>query len=76
MINFDEITREKFKEQHPNRQQIPDRRYRILIIGGLVSGKANVPLNLISFQPDIDNILRSHIEQRINDSLANVKVQA
>ena len=40
MINFDEITREKFKEQHPNRQQIPDRRYRILIIGGLVSGKA------------------------------------
>ena len=73
MINSDEIAREKFKE-HPNWQQIPDCWYRILIIGGLVSGKANVPLNLISFQPDIDNILRSHIEQRINDSLANVKV--
>ena len=73
MINFDEITREKFKEHHPDWQQIPDRWYRILIIGGLVYGKANVPLNLISFQPDID-ILRSHIEQRINDSLANVKV--
>ena len=34
---------------------IPDRPYRILIIGGSGSGKTNVLLNLIENQPDIDN---------------------
>ena len=35
---------------------IPDRPYRILIIGGSGSGKTNVLLNLIENQPDIDKI--------------------
>ena len=41
---------------NPNRPFIPD--YRILIIGGSVSGKANVLMNLIKHQwPDVDQIL-------------------
>ena len=37
---------------------IPDHPYKILIIGGLGSGKTNVLLNLIKHQqPDIDKIL-------------------
>ena len=35
---------------------IPNHPYRILIIGGSGSGKANVLLNLIENQPDIDKI--------------------
>ena len=35
---------------------IPDHPYRILIIGGSGSGKANLLLNLIEKQPDIDKI--------------------
>ena len=35
---------------------IPDHPYRILIIGGSVSGKTNALLNLINSQPDIDKI--------------------
>ena len=41
----------------PNWPYIPDHPYRILIIGGLGSGKTNVLLNLIKHQqPDIDKI--------------------
>ena len=32
MINFDHITKENIKEQNPNRSQIPDHPYRMLII--------------------------------------------
>ena len=35
---------------------IPDHPYRILIIGGSVSGKTNALLNLIKEQDDIDKI--------------------
>ena len=35
---------------------IPDHSYRILIIGGSVSGKTNILLNLINNQPDMDEI--------------------
>ena len=35
---------------------IPDHPYRILIVGGSGSGKANVLSNLINNQPDIDKI--------------------
>ena len=42
---------------NPNWLHIPDHAYRILIIGGLGSGKTNVSLNLIKHQwPDIDKI--------------------
>ena len=42
---------------NPNWSYIPDHSYRILIIGGLGSGKTNVLLNLIkNQQPDIEKI--------------------
>ena len=54
MINFDEYTNEN-KTKH-SLKYIPDHPYRILIIGGSGSGKANALLNLIHNQPDIDKI--------------------
>ena len=54
MIIFDDVTGENIKNQQPNKQQIPDHPYRILIIGGSGSGKTKVPLNIINYQPDID----------------------
>ena len=61
MINFDNYTNENngvaLKTKHnKNQPYIPDHPYRILIIGGLVSGKTNLLLNLIENQPDIDKI--------------------
>ena len=56
MINFDDVTKENKKEHNPNWPQIPDHRYRILIIGGSGSGKTNSLFNLINQQPDIDKI--------------------
>ena len=42
---------------NPKLPYLPDHPYRILIIGGSGSGKANVLLNLIKHQqPDIDKI--------------------
>ena len=42
---------------NPNWPDIPDRPYRILIIGGSGSGKTNVLLNLIKHQQlNIDNV--------------------
>ena len=35
---------------------VPDSPYRILIIGGSISGKTNMLLNLINHQEDIDKI--------------------
>ena len=54
MFNFDYVTNEDIKEQNPNWPEIPDRGYRILIIGGCGSGKTNAQLNLIDNEPDID----------------------
>ena len=56
MINFDYITKENIKEYNPNCSQIPGHPYKILIIGGSGSGKTNSLFNLISHQPDINNI--------------------
>ena len=56
MNTFDNITIENIKEDNPNWLQILYHPYEILIIGGFVSGKTNALLNLISHQPDIDNI--------------------
>ena len=56
MINFDEYTNENKIEHNSKWPYIPDHPYRILIIAGSGSGKANALLNLINNQPDIDEI--------------------
>ena len=56
MINFDEYTNENKRKHNTNWPHIPDHPYRILMIGGSWSGKANTLLNLIINQPDIDKI--------------------
>ena len=50
MTNFDDYTNE-IKWTYT-----PDHPYRILMIGGLGSGKTNALLNLTESQPDIDKI--------------------
>ena len=56
MINFDDGIKEKIKKHNPNWPEIPGHPYRILMIGGFVSGKTNALLNLINHTPDIDKI--------------------
>ena len=56
MINFDDYVNENKTEHNKNQPYIPDKPYRILIIGGSKSGKTNLLLNLIENQPDIDKI--------------------
>ena len=56
MINFDDYTNENKIEHNSKWPYIPDHPYRILIVGGSGSGKANALLNLINNQPDIDKI--------------------
>ena len=56
MINFDNYTSENKAKHNKNWPYIPDHPYRILLIGGSGSGKANLLLNLIENQPDIDEI--------------------
>ena len=56
MINFDDYVNENKTEDNKNWPYIPDHPYRILIIGVSGSGKANVLLNLIKNQSDIDKI--------------------
>ena len=56
MINFDDATKENIKEFNPNWPQIPDHPYKLLIIRGPASGKANSLFNLIKQQSDIDKI--------------------
>ena len=56
MINFDDYVNENKTKHNKNWPYIPDHPYRILIIGGSVSGKTNLLLNLIEDQPDVDKI--------------------
>ena len=56
MINFDHYVGGNKTEHNKNWPYIPDRPYRISIIGDSGSGKTNVLLNLIENQPDIDKI--------------------
>ena len=53
---FDNYANENKTEHNQNWPYIPDYPYRILIIGGSGSGKANALLNSINNQPDIDKI--------------------
>ena len=54
MINFDDYTNENKTQHNPNWLYIPDHPYKIIIIGGSGSAKANALLNLINNQPNID----------------------
>ena len=54
MINLDSITNENNKKHNEKWPFIPDHPYRILIIGGSRSEKANALLNLIKEHDDID----------------------
>ena len=56
MINFDDYVNENKTEHNRNWPYIPDKPYRILIIGGSGSGKTNVLLNLIENKLNIDKI--------------------
>ena len=56
MINFDDYTNENKIEHNSKWPYIPDHPYRILIVSGSGSGKANALLNLINNQPDIYKI--------------------
>ena len=56
MINLDNIKNENNKEYNKKWPDFPDHPYRILIIGGSRSRKANTLLNLINEQDDIDKI--------------------
>ena len=56
MINFDDYVNEIKTVHNKHWPYIPDHQYIILIIGGSGSRKANVLLNLIENQPDIDKI--------------------
>ena len=57
MINLDSITNENNNKKHNEKwSYIPDRPYKILIIGGSGSGKTNALINLINEQKDIDKI--------------------
>ena len=61
MINLDIITNENNKKNNEKRPYIPDHSYRILIIGGSGSEKANTLLNLIKEQDYHDVIQKIHL---------------
>ena len=56
MINLGSIVNDKNEKHNENWPHIPDHPYRIVIIGGSGSGKANTLFNLINEQRDIDKI--------------------
>ena len=56
MINLDNIINDNNNNHNEKWPYIPDHPYRILIIGGSGSGKANTLLNLVNEQKDIDKI--------------------
>ena len=53
MFTFDYITKEDIKEHNPTWAEISEHPYRILIVVGSESEKANVLLNLTNHGPDI-----------------------
>ena len=55
-MNFDDCANENKRQHNLKRPYIPDHPYRMLIIGGSGSGKANALLNSISDQLHIDQI--------------------
>ena len=56
IMNFDDVNGENTITHNVNCQYTLDHAYRILIIGGSRSGKANALINLIIHEPYIDRI--------------------
>lgn len=56
MIYFDITTKRKIKQYSPNWTKIRDHPCHILVIGGSRLRRTNVLLNLMIYQPDIDQI--------------------
>ena len=56
MINFDDYVNKNKTDHNENCPYIPDKPFRILIIGDSRLGKSNVLLNLIENQPHINKI--------------------
>ena len=56
MFNFDYVTKEDIKKHNTNWPEIPDHWFRILMVEGFGSGKANALVSLINHEPDIDKI--------------------
>ena len=79
MINFENYTNENKAEHNLKWPYIPDHPWRILIIGGSVSGKPNALLNLINNQLDIDKMYlyakNPYEKKNINFWLTKEKVQ-
>ena len=61
MFNLDVITNEDNKDHNSKLPYIPHHPYRMLIIGGSGSGKANVLLNLIKEQEQVTVLLTRFI---------------
>ena len=57
MINLDSIVNDKNEKHNEKWPHLPDHPYRILIIGGSLSGKTNTLLNLENEQRDRQNLL-------------------
>ena len=64
MINLDSITDKNNTERNEKWPHIPDRPYRILIIGGSGSGKTNALINLINEQDNHDFIDKIYLYAR------------
>ena len=56
MINFDNYANETKTKHNSNWRYVPDHPYKMFIAGGSGSRKTNSLLNLIHYQPDVDNI--------------------
>ena len=56
MINLDSTINDNNNNHNEKLSYIPDHPYRILIIGGLGSGKTKTLLNLINEQKDLLNV--------------------
>ena len=69
MINFDDYANENKTIHNKNWPYIPDHPYRILIIGGLGSGKTNLLLNLKKINQTLIKYIytqKIHMNQNIN----------
>ena len=69
MINFDNYVNENKTKNNKNWPYIPDHPYRILIIGGLGSGKTNLLLNLKKINQTLIKYIytqKIHMNQNIN----------
>ena len=78
MIDLDSITNKNNKKHNEKWPYIPDRPYRILIMGGSGPGKTNALINLINEQNYICKIYlcaRDLSEPKYEYLIKNVKMQ-